>query len=600
VSASGLDLTAENVQIADLNELFSGTRKISGLLTATAHVEGTTAAPEVQSKLAITNGAVDTTAFQSLTGDFGYRDNRLTVNATLDAQPGAQLTAAGFWPVALGKAEGEAGNQPVDLQVKSTPIGLGLLQPLLTNHITSMTGTGQFNVHVTGTPRAPRVDGSVEVANAAFQVPPAGTSYAGGTARIRFDGERMLIDQFVIQDDDQHQLTIEGGAEVSNGRALRAVDLRIVTEDMHLLRNELGELTLDADLKTTGALSALEMTGEAKVERGRLEIDRLLEQFTTTAYSTKPHSAAEPGGSPEAAAPTDGVPAPAGAESPAAADGRETPADQVAEAVSGTPYDNATIKVRLEIPDDLVLRARNLRPTPESIGLGSTNLTLGGNLTLEKAPRGSLTVLGGVQVVRGFYDFQGRRFDIARGSELEFHGGQPINPALNVTATREISAVRTEVGLRGTAREPQIRLSSYPPLDESDILSLIVFGQPVNALGEAQRVNLAQRAGNLALGAIAGPLAESVGEALNLDLFEIRAEGEGGVPELALGSQVGEHVYIGLRQEFGREDVSVVTFEYRFSELLRLVTSVAQGVQQTHATRRNDPTGMDLMFVFRY
>ena len=122
----------------------------------------------------------------------------------------------------------------------------------------------------------------------------------------------------------------------------------------------------------------------------------------------------------------------------------------------------------------------------------------------------------------------------------------------------------------------------------------------MNALGESQRVNLAQRAGNLALGAIAGPLAESVGRALNLDLFEIRAEGESGSPEVSLGSQLGTRAFIGLRQEFGTEDVSVVSFEYRFSHLLRLVTSVAQGTQQTHGMRRSDPTGLDLIYVIRY
>jgi translocation and assembly module TamB len=225
---------------------------------------------------------------------------------------------------------------------------------------------------------------------------------------------------------------------------------------------------------------------------------------------------------------------------------------------------------------------------------------VGGTLNLQKTPGSTLRLIGGIQVVRGFYDFQGRRFDIVRGSEVQFRGNEPIDPGLDVSASREISGVRAEVGIGGTARHPELHLSSYPPLDQSDILSLIVFGQPVNTLGESQRVNLAQRAGNLALGAIAGPLAESVGEALNLDLFEIRAEGEGGAPELALGSQLGTHLYIGLRQEFGREDMSVVTFEYRFSQLLRLVTSVGQGSQQSHATRRNDPTGTDLMFVIRY
>jgi autotransporter translocation and assembly factor TamB len=601
---AGLDVKAESVQLADLNELAGGTHKLSGVLNVTGRVEGTTTAPIVQSTLTVDNGAIDGTTFQSFNGDVGFRDNKVTLDAKLEAAPGAELTAAGSIPMAIGASAGEPGTGAIDLRVASTPIQLGLFQAL-TTHVTNIVGTGEFNVHVTGTPRAPQLEGSVNVANAAFAVPPAGTAFANGNARVRFEGNRVLIDQFVIEDDDRHTLTIEGGAEVANARTVQDLNLHAVSDGMHLLRGELGELNLDADLKATGSLGALNLTGDAKVQRGRLEIDALLEQFTSSAYATKPeadidHPAA---GSRSSAAPAAAAPPAATAAPAAVTDGQpapDTPANQIAQAASGTPYENARINVKLVMPDDMVLRARDLRPSPESIGLGSTNLIVGGTLTLRKAPKRSLGVLGDVQVVRGFYDFQGRRFTIARDSQVQFHGNQPIDPQLNVSATREISGVTTTVALRGTARAPEIQLSSYPPLDESDILSLIVFGQPVNALGESQRVSLAQRAGNLALGAIAGPLAESVGRALNLDLFEIRAEGEGGAPELALGSQIGSHVYIGLRQEFGREDASVVTFEYRFSELLRLVTGLAQGVQQTHSTRRNDPTGVDLMFVIRY
>ena len=63
---------------------------------------------------------------------------------------------------------------------------------------------------------------------------------------------------------------------------------------------------------------------------------------------------------------------------------------------------------------------------------------------------------------------------------------------------------------------------------------------------------------------------------------------------------MGSRVFIGLRQEFGRDEMRAVTFEYRISKLLRLVTSVAQGAQQTNSTRRSDPTGLDLVFVYRY
>jgi autotransporter translocation and assembly factor TamB len=379
------------------------------------------------------------------------------------------------------------------------------------------------------------------------------------------------------------------------------VDLHVVSEEITLMRNPLGQFDVELDLRARGALQQLEITGVATLEGARLEVDELLEQFSSSAYSVE---AAEPVPEPvrQAAAQI----APNGGDSADGDPGEEPagaqpePLAEIGEALANTPFQNATIDVTLNMADDVVLRADDLRTTPGSMGLGSTNLTVGGDLNLRKDPGGELRMVGGVDVVRGFYDFQGRRFDIARGSAVQFHGAQPVDPTLNITATREISGVTTQVAVQGTMRDPRIQLSSYPPLDQSDILSLIIFGQPVNTLGESERVDLAQRAGSIALGALAGPLAESVGQALNLDLFEIRTAGEGGSPEVALGTQIGSRLYVGLRQEFGRDDASVVSIEYRISELLRLVTSIAQGVQQTHATRRNDPTGVDLIFLIRY
>jgi translocation and assembly module TamB len=262
-------------------------------------------------------------------------------------------------------------------------------------------------------------------------------------------------------------------------------------------------------------------------------------------------------------------------------------------------FDGATIDLKLEMPDNVILRARSLKFGEGSAGLGTTNITIGGTVDVRKRPRGSITLVGDVNTVRGFYDFEGKRFDLVRDSTVSFRGQRPIDPGLNVSAERDISGVTAQVNLRGSARQPSIQLSSTPPLDEGDILSLIVFGQPMNQLGESERVNLAQRAGSIALGAISSPLAESVGRALNLDVFEIRTEGTSS-GTVSLGSQVGSRVFIGLRQEFGRDDVSVVSVEYRLSELLRLVTSVAQGATSTHTTRRDDSTGADLVFMIRY
>lgn len=561
--ASGdVNVTAENVQIADLNRLLLGQMNLTGTLNGQAHVTGTTSAPAVTSTFTIVNGSVQGTAFEGLTATVGYRERRVTLDATLDERAGARLTAVGFVPLAFGADAEAAAAEPMDLRIESTPIDLGLFQPL-TSHVTTLKGTGEFNAHVTGSMRAPQINGSAAITDASFVVEATGVAYSAGNAALRFDGRRVGIEHLTLQDEHRHTLTAEGGLEVAGARDVRGVDVHVVLDDMDLLHNNLGEIGLDGDLKASGDLQRLTVTGQLSVDRGRLEVDKLLDRFTKTAYQIEP--------------------------------------DATTPAAAGSLYENATVNVRLEMPDNVVVRARDLRSGNGSVSLGGTNVTLGGAVMLQKDPGQPVVVVGNVNAVRGYYEFQGRRFDVLRDSEVRFRGEQPIDPLLDVAAEREISGVTAQVKVRGTARQPSIQLSSYPPLDEGDVLSLIVFGQPMNQLGESQRINLAERAGALAAGAIATPLSQSIGRALDLDVFEIRAQGAGGIgPSISLGRQVGSRLFIGLRQEFGREDVSAVSFEYRISSLLRLVTSVAQGAQQTHQTRRNDLTGIDLIFLIRY
>ena len=61
---------------------------------------------------------------------------------------------------------------------------------------------------------------------------------------------------------------------------------------------------------------------------------------------------------------------------------------------------------------------------------------------------------------------------------------------------------------------PDIDLTSTPPLEQADILALIVFNQPLNQLGEGQQISLAQRAGSIAAGAVTSQLTGSIASSL--------------------------------------------------------------------------------------
>ena len=120
-------------------------------------------------------------------------------------------------------------------------------------------------------------------------------------------------------------------------------------------------------------------------------------------------------------------------------------------------------------------------------------------------------------------------------------------------------------------------LSSRPPLEEADILSLILFNQPVNRLGADQRDALGERAVGLASGFVVSPISDTLEHALDIDLFELEAVTEGGGPAITLGEQVGERLFVRFRQTFGAQDTSEFQLEYQLSDFLRLQGSFSEG-----------------------
>jgi hypothetical protein len=95
-------------------------------------------------------------------------------------------------------------------------------------------------------------------------------------------------------------------------------------------------------------------------------------------------------------------------------------------------------------------------------------------------------------------------------------------------------------------------------------------------------------------------LTESIGRQLDLDLFEIRAPTTEQAGELSVGAQVGQRVFVGFRQQFGEADLSRLTIEYRLTEALRILTSVAQGTARSTDGRLRDSAGLDLVYTIKY
>ena len=509
-----------------------------------------------------------------------------------------------FQPNTEGGHVAETAGDEVDLQVKSTAMNLGFVEGF-TTQVTNITGTLEADVRVTGSGRDPHVSGFVDIRGGAFGVPVGGVSYRGLDTRIELEPDRVRLQQFTILDEHGQPLNVSGELAVHE-RQVGSVNINVTSDNFEIIDNELGDVGVDSELKVTGELRRPQIVGEVRLEAARLEVDRILQLFydpygvESLPDVVSAESVVEGAGSAEEAARQ--------ALERAETVGAPTGDEAAKPARTSGGFDPVSLDVRLVIPDNLVLRGQKLRPGgPTSSALGDINITVGGDLQIRKQPGEPVILLGRVETIRGTYQFQGRRFDLVRGGTLRFIGEPEINPVLDIRATRLVpnTGVEATVRVTGTVRRPQLALSSTPPLPESDILSLIVFNRSVNELGTGERAALATTAGGIATGFIAAPLGESIGRALDLDLFEITTtteEGDFGAG-ITVGQQIGDRAFVKLRQQFGERNLTQFLFEYQLARFLRLQANAApetSGSANRIGERRIERAGIDLIFFFSY
>jgi autotransporter translocation and assembly factor TamB len=611
-------VTAQNVSLGTIDALLLRPSTLSGTLNASAEISGSGAAPKVEGRFDVAQGAFRQAHYDSFAGTLNYEGRGLTLDTKLQQSPTTWIEAKGYVPVAAFKRSAEehahsdapiAKEDAFDLHINSTPIDLALVQGF-TTALTNVKGTTQATVDITGAAEDPHPSGVITIDDGAFTMAPTGVTYTGLDGRIELEPDRIHIADIVVLDNDRQPLSIAGDLALHE-RQLGGVNVNVTGRNFKIIKNTMGDLRMNSDLRITGELMRPRIEGDLGVTSAVINLDPVLAAVGGPSAAPGPTAYQTRGGVGNAAAADPAVVerlnAPEGAQDQAAsrpAETAEAPAaarDQRSATPASSGFSAVTMDVHLTLANDFVLRSNDLTIPGAPIGLGAVNLTVGGNLRLTKtAGRDVVRLLGTVSTVRGTYDFQGRRFTVLRDGTIRFEGGRDINPDLMVSAQRAIQGVLANVNIRGTMKMPELVLTSVPPLEQSEILSLILFSQPINQLGEGQQVALTQRAEQLAAGALASTLTNSLGKALNLTEFSIQTgTAPGTAAQVTAGEQLNENLYAKVEQGFG--DVSTTNFilEYEFAKWLRLRTNWLQGSNaQPLLFQKTQDSGVDLLFTF--
>ena len=213
---------------------------------------------------------------------------------------------------------------------------------------------------------------------------------------------------------------------------------------------------------------------------------------------------------------------------------------------------------------------------------------LSGNVKVSKARQQNIDLSGRVDVVRGSFALQGRRFQLVRGV-VAFTGGDKINPSLDIVAQYKVSNYQVEAHISGSAEKPTLTLTSQPPLEQADILALILFGRPLNTLNQNEQSALQQSAINLASGFVAASIAMSVFKALGLESLGFdEVDFTGG--RIGLGRYIGTRTHVSASQQLTEEHRQEVTLEYEIAPNWKIGTT---------ATSTGD-SGIDIIWHKRY
>lgn len=179
--------------------------------------------------------------------------------------------------------------------------------------------------------------------------------------------------------------------------------------------------------------------------------------------------------------------------------------------------------------------------------------------------RGAFIGQGEIRVAQGHYAAYGLKLPITRG-RAAFGGGALESPNLDVLAERTVGEVKAGVRVTGTPRKPVVKLVSDPTLPDTEILSYIVLGRPLNATGGEQD-NLMLAAGALLSQGESAALQEKLKRSFGLDTLEVQSGGEEGVEGsmVAVGKYLTPELYLSFGQSlFTRE--SVARLRYQLSQ----------------------------------
>ena len=386
-----------------------------------------------------------------------------------------------------------------------------------------ISGPVAIGADISGTGANPLIRGSLRSTQARLESAVTGTVISNIAASGRFDGSRLLIDRLSGQTKGGGAVTGRAAFDFAGGKGL-GMDVALDARNAQLLnRDDIGA-TVTGPLTIKSEGNGGTIAGDVRLVRGRFQLGRAAAVATIPQFETI-----------ELNRPDD--------------DGM---------VVRRAPW---RLAIKVDSPNQLAVTG---------LGLDSEwrgKLDLGG--TIENP-----AITGRVDLVRGGYEFAGRRFDLDRGS-IRFLGEAPPDPLLDITAKANLNGVSATISVGGTGQHPEIGFTSIPALPEDELLSRLLFGTSITNLSAPEALQLAAAVGSLRGGGGGLNPINAVRRAAGLDRLRILPADPtiGAGTAVAAGKYIGRRTYVEVISD--GQGYSATRVEFQITRWLSLLSSIS-------------------------
>jgi translocation and assembly module TamB len=193
-------------------------------------------------------------------------------------------------------------------------------------------------------------------------------------------------------------------------------------------------------------------------------------------------------------------------------------------------------------------------------------------------------IRGRADLIRGGYEFAGRRFDLTRGS-IRFLGENPPDPILDIVAAGDTQGVNATIRVTGTGQRPEIKFASTPALPEDELLARLLFGTSITNLSAPEAVQLAAAVASLQGGGDGLNPINALRNAIGLDRLRIlpadTVTGQG--TSIAAGKYLTRRTYVEVITD--GQGYSATRAEFQVTRWLSLLSTISTIGRQSASVR---------------